>query len=134
MAINVQTGSTLTFERFWSWLREHANCIVRAGTQDSWFFDQEDFHWHLELDARQTPTVQLLQGKKTLAELVMDVRDVLFVQVTSEGEGEDQTTLFEVIVGSQDDSFPAYHFLIGHPFEEQGGGGGGRGHGGALKH
>src|SRR5688500_16894877 len=80
LGINVQTGTTLTFDRFWTWLKDHANCILRAGTQDTWMFDSEELHWHFEADARHNPTVQLIQGKKLLAEIVMDVRDVMFVQ------------------------------------------------------
>ena len=42
MAVTVETGSTLTFDRFWRWLKRHPNCIVRAGTPDATLFDQED--------------------------------------------------------------------------------------------
>src|SRR3989304_5847996 len=46
MAVTVETGTTLAFDRFWRWLKEHANCILRAGTVDANPPHQEAFHWH----------------------------------------------------------------------------------------
>lgn len=127
--MNVETGTTLTFDRFWRWLRGHANCILRAGSEDVWLFDQENLHWHFEEDGRHNPVVQLIQGKRMIAEMILDVRDVLFVQAMPDGDSEEQGTLFEVVVGSKDDTYTAYHFLLAHPFEDEE-----RGHPGGLKH
>lgn len=125
MSITVQTGTTLKFDRFWKWLREHPNCILRAGTEEIWLFDQEELHWHLEEDAHRNPVVQLISGKRVFAELVMDVRDVLFVQATHAGAGlqgelqnGEQATLFEVVTSTEGEGFAPYHFLLAHPFEE----------------
>ena len=30
MSVTVETGTTVAFDRFWRWLKHHANCIVRA--------------------------------------------------------------------------------------------------------
>ncbi|MFN7133420.1 MAG: hypothetical protein ACK4N5_15175 [Myxococcales bacterium] len=127
--MNVETGTTLTFDRFWRFLREHSNCILRAGSEDVWLFDQEDLHWHFEEDSRHHPVVQLIQGKRMIAEMILDVRDVMFVQGTPEGEGEEESTLFEVVVGNKEETYTAYHFVLAHPFEEET-----PSHKGALKH
>ncbi|MBX5480475.1 MAG: hypothetical protein IRZ16_01310 [Myxococcaceae bacterium] len=121
MSIDVETGTTLKFERFWKWLREHANCILRAGTDEVWLFDDDDLHWHLEEDAHRSPVVQLMRGKRVLAELVMDVRDVLFVQATPEGQPQngEQPTLFELVTAGGDENFGAYHFLMAHGFDRE---------------
>lgn len=131
MSLNVPTGTTVKFDRFWRWLREHTNCILRAGTEEVWLFDHDELHWHLEEDANRNPVVQLIQGKRLLAELVLDTRDVAFVQATSEpaSAGEQQATVFELVSASGSEQFVAYHFLLAHPFEETA-----EPHGGGLKH
>ncbi|HSB18451.1 MAG TPA: hypothetical protein VLD85_00425 [Anaeromyxobacteraceae bacterium] len=118
MSVSVESGSTLPFDRFWRWLKLHANCIVRAGTSDSWLHDQEAFHWHLEEDEERNPVVQLVWGKLLVAELVLDVRDALFVQATPAADGEPGQFLFEV-VGGQGEPYPVYHFLVAHGLEEE---------------
>jgi hypothetical protein len=121
MALTVETGSSLTFDRFWRWLKRHPNCILRAGTPESFLYDHEDLHWHLEEDEERVPTVQLVQGKQILAELVVEVRDVLFVQVTPDPDGEAGQFLFELQGGGADEPYAAYHFVVAHGFEEDGG-------------
>ena len=37
------TGVTLTFDKFWTWIQAHPNCILRAGTPESVIFDDDDF-------------------------------------------------------------------------------------------
>ena len=119
MSVTVETGTTLDFDRFWRWLKHHANCIVRAGTVDAYLHDQEAFHWYLEEDADRNPVVQLVWGKLTVGELALDVRDVLYVEATPSEEGEAGQYLFEVIGGSKEEPFPVYHFLMAHGFEEE---------------
>jgi hypothetical protein len=121
MPVTVETGTTLTFDRFWRWLKRHPNCILRAGTPESFLYDHEDLHWHLEEDEERVPTVQLVQGKQILAELVVEVRDVLFVQVTPDPDGEAGQFLFELQGGGADEPYAAYHFVVAHGFEEDGG-------------
>jgi hypothetical protein len=120
MSVTVQTGTTLAFDRFWRWLKQHANCIVRAGAADVFLHDQEAFHWHLDEDAERNPTVQLVWGKLVVAEMVLDVRDVLYVEATPEEGGTAGQFLFELVVGAREEPYAAYHFLMGHGFEDEG--------------
>lgn len=119
MPVTVETGATLAFDRFWRWLRRHANCILRAGTPDAFFYDSDDLHWHLEEDEDRVPTVQLLRGKQLLAELVMETRDLLFVQALPDPEGEQGHYLFEIVGGTGDEPYPVYHFVLAHGFDEE---------------
>ena len=127
MSVTVQSGTTVPFEQFWRWLKHHANCILRAGTTDVWFYDQEAFHWHLEEDDDRNPVVQVYQGKAMIAELLIDARTVLFVQATPDTEGEAGQFLFELVGGPQEEPAAVYHFLLAHAFEDE------QKHG-ALKH
>jgi hypothetical protein len=72
--------------------------------------------------------VQLVRGKQVIAEMSLDVRDVVFVQSTldSEEDGE-RRYLFEVIGGDRAEPYAVYHFLVAHGFEEEP-------HQGGLKH
>ena len=119
MPVTVETGTTLAFDRFWRWLRRHANCILRAGTPDAYLYDQEDLHWHLDEDEDRAPVVQLLRGKQLLGEIVIEVSDVLFVQALPDPDGGEGQFLFELVGGGGDEPFAAYHFLLAHAFEEE---------------
>jgi hypothetical protein len=121
MSVTVQSGSTLAFDRFWRWLKQHPNCVLRAGTSDVWLYDQEDLHWHLDEDPDRNPTVQLVQGKQLVGEIVLDVRDALFVQATPEGDAADGHFLFEVVGGGREEPYPVYHFLVAHGLDEEAG-------------
>jgi hypothetical protein len=121
MSLTVQAGATLPFERFWKWLKHHPNCILRAGTHDVWLYD-------LEEDPDRHPSVQLVRGKQILAEIVLEVREVVFVQATPEAEEEgERHFLFEVVGGDKAEPYAVYHFLVAHGFEEEP-------HQGGLKH
>ena len=37
--LTAAVATTLTFEKFWTWLGGHANCIVRAGTPEAVLLD-----------------------------------------------------------------------------------------------
>jgi hypothetical protein len=120
MSVTVETGTTLPFDRFWTWLRRHANCIVRAGTVDAYLHDQEAFHWNLEEDQERNPVVQLVWGKLLVAELVLDLRDVLYVEATPDEEGEPGQYVFDVVAGTRDGPHAAYHFVLAHGIEDEG--------------
>jgi hypothetical protein len=129
MSVTVQSGVTIAFDRFWRWLKQHPNCIVRAGAHDVWLHDHEDLHWHLDEDPERNPVVQLVRGKQLLAEIVLGVRDALFVQATSEeAEGAERNYLFEVVGGGKEEPYAIYHFLVAHGFDEDGA------HASGLKH
>jgi hypothetical protein len=121
MSVTVETGVTLPFDRFWRWLKRHPHCILRAGTPDAYLYDQDDLHWHLDEDDDRVPTVQLMRAKALLAEVAIESRDILFVQVTPDPDGEAGQHLFEVI-GGGDSPFAVYHFLLAHGFEDEGAG------------
>jgi hypothetical protein len=111
--------STLPFDRFWHWLKQHTHCILRAGTGESWLYDHEAFHWHLEEDGERNPVVQLVWGKLLVGEMVMDLRDVLFVQVTPDPENpEPGHVLFELVSSGEEEPFGVYHFLLAHGYDE----------------
>ena len=120
MSLTVQSGATLSFDRFWGWLKRHPNCILRAGTPDSWLYDQDDLHWQLAEGPERHPSVQLMRGKQVLGEIALDVRDVAFVQATvdSEEEGE-RRWLFEVVGGDRAEPYPVYHFVVAHGMEDE---------------
>jgi len=106
---------TLPFEKFWSWLTIHANCILRVGTQDAVLFDHEDYHWNLAADDEQTLIVQLVRGKELVGEILLLASDIAYVQ----GEaGENDEHLFECIVESMASREIAYHFVIAHGYDE----------------
>jgi len=128
MSVTVQSGATVTFDRFWRWLKQHANCILRAGTNEVWLYDHDDLHWHLDEDPERNPTVQLVRGKEVLSEMVLDVREALFVQATRDGEEAEGQFLFEVVGGGRDEPYAVYHFLVAHGLDDEGT------HPGSLKH
>lgn len=121
MGLTVETGATVAFDRFWRWLKRHPHCILRAGTPDAYLYDQDDLHWHIDEDDDRTPTVQLMRGKALIAELVLEPRDVLFVQATPDPDGEEGQHLFEVI-GGGDDAVAVYHFVMAHGLDDAGSG------------
>lgn len=119
MPVTVETGATLAFDRFWRWLKRHPNCILRAGTPDSFLYDADDLHWHLDEDEDRTPTVQLVRGKQILGEILIEVRDILFVQALPDPDAEQGQFVFEVVGGGGAEPAPAYHFLLAHGFDEE---------------
>jgi hypothetical protein len=118
MALTVETGSTLSFDAFWRWVRRHPNCILRAGTPDTVLYDAEDLHWHLDEDEERLPTVQLLRGKQLLGEILIERRDLLFVQALPDPDGEQGQFLFELI-GGEGEPHALYHFVLAHGFDEE---------------
>ncbi len=129
MSVTVKAGTAIPFERFWKWLREHPNCILRAGTIDCELLDHEALHWHLDEDPERNPLVQLIAGKVLVGEIVLDIRDLLFVQATPDTESEPPGQyLFELFGGSQEEPFALYRFTMAHGFEHD------TSHPGALKH
>ena len=108
--------STISFESFWSWLVQHPNCIVRAGTPDAVLLDDEDLHWHFASDG-PILFVQVIRGKRLMGELILEPERIAYVQaLTEEGEGEHG---FELISESERERVAAYFFVLSHGFEEQ---------------
>ena len=107
------------FDRFWRWLKRHPNCILRAGTSDAYLYDQEDLHWHLEEDEDRTPTIQVLAGKQLLGEILIEAREVMFVQAMPDPDGDQGQFLFELVGGSGEQPYDAYHVVVAHGFDEE---------------
>ncbi len=129
MSVAVETGTSVGFDRFWHWLQEHRNCILEGGTPDCYLLDHEAFHWQLGEDEEQGPYVQLFLGKQIVGEILLEPRDILFVQARLDAtEAEPDQHVFELIGGSPEEPFPLYRFVMAHGIEDE------RAHPGALKH
>jgi hypothetical protein len=107
---------TMPFERFWSWLLAHPNCILRAGTPDSMLYDDDDLHWHFAAEGPETLLVQVLRGKRLMAELLVDPEPIAYVQAVPL-ERQDEH-VFELIVETDSERFAAYSFTLVHGIEE----------------
>ncbi len=128
MNVQLQPENSLTFDRFWSWLGEHPNCILQAGTEDCFLYDDDALHWHLGADGDGNPYAQLVHGKQLIGELLVEPR-VLYVQGRADGTvDEPDRWLFELIGGTADEPYPLCHFLMAHGIEEE------STHQGALQH
>jgi hypothetical protein len=127
VSTTVPEGNALTMDAFWKWLKEHANCVIQASTAEAHLYDQEDLHWHIAEEQDRTQVVQLIRGKQILAEILMDPREVLYIQ-SSPDASQPERFVFEVIAGSKDDTFVLCSFLMAHGFEDKGR------HGELLKH
>jgi hypothetical protein len=109
-------ATTLSFDKFWTWLAGHANCIVRAGTPEVVLLDHDDFHWTLITEDDHTLVVQLARAKDLVGELLVFPADIAYVQVEpSETDGE---WLFECVVETEKAREVAYHFVMAHEYED----------------
>jgi hypothetical protein len=107
---------TLSFEKFWTWLQGHSNCILRAGTPEVILFDHDDYHWHLAAERDENLLlVQLVRGKDLVGEMVIISSDISYVQC-DRGEGEE--FVFECVVEGEAARDAAYHFVLSHGFDE----------------
>lgn len=107
--------SSLTFKDFWPWLAEHPNCILRAGTADSVVYDDDDYHWRFGEEDMRTLLVQVMRGKRPVAELFIEPEHITSVQVTPGEKGEYN---FDLLVEWQGQTQVAYYFVLTHGFEE----------------
>ena len=104
-----------SFEVFWRWLVNHPNCILRAGTPEVAIFDDEDLHWHFAQDEKEGVfLVQVVRGKRPVAELLLEPEQVSYVQQTT-GDTEEEF-VFELISETEKDRFAAYFFVLSHGF------------------
>jgi len=116
--VTVQTGQAIPFEQFWSWLKLHANCILRASSADCSLYDQESLHWQFEEDVEGHRAVLLLLGKTVIGELLLQTKEILFVQAVPDDDPEQSGRfVFELIGGPREEPYPLYHFLLQHGFE-----------------
>jgi hypothetical protein len=130
VGIQIERGQTLSFEEFWRWVVTHPNCVLRAGTEEAFLYDLEEFHWYFTEEPDQTPLVQLIRGKQLVGELLIEAGDILYVQAVPDREaGGEGRFIFELMGGSKEDPVPLYHFLMNHGLEEKE-----NAHFGGLKH
>jgi hypothetical protein len=117
MAFNPTVGSqvrTLSFDVFWTWLLQHASCILRAGTPEAILYDDDDFHWSLsDLDA-ETCLIQLIRGKRPVGELVVMRSSVAFVHELPQ-DGDEVT--FELFGEPEGEQVPVAHFVLNHGYD-----------------
>ncbi|GAA5523813.1 hypothetical protein Maes01_00362 [Microbulbifer aestuariivivens] len=107
--------TSLTFKEFWPWLAEHTNCILRAGTVDSVVYDDDDYHWRFGEEDMRTMLVQVMRGKRPVAELFIEQEHITSVQVTAGEKGEYN---FDLLVEWQGQTQVAYYFVLTHGFED----------------
>jgi hypothetical protein len=107
--------TTLEFRQFWPWLAEHPNCILRAGTADSVFYDDDDYYWRFAEEDARTLLVQVLRGKRPVAELFIEPEYVTYVEVNPGEKGEFNFDLISEFEGQRQ---VLYYFVLAHPFEE----------------
>lgn len=109
----------LTFDRFWRWLMDHPNCIVRVGSDDCTLLDHDDFHWDFLEEDEGNAVVQLVKGKALVGELIINRREVSFVQSSPDVEHSAQGYwMFELIGGPKEESFAVAHVLMSHGMEQ----------------
>lgn len=106
---------TLSFQDFWDWMIRHPNCILRAGTQDTVVYDDEDYHWHFAIEAPDTPLVQVIRGKRLVAEILIARDRIAYVQGAA---GEvDNEHLFDLVVEDEAGRATAYFFVMSHAYD-----------------
>lgn len=121
MSLSVEAGTAIEVDKFFKWLRQHANCILRAGSSGAFLYDHEQVHWHFEEDPDRNLVVQLVWGKNLVGEMIIVPREVLFVQATPDPDpDEGKQFLFELVGGGKDSPYALHHFLIAHAYEEEG--------------
>lgn len=108
--------NVMPFEKFWSWLQGHPNCILSAGTPETVLYDDEDFHWHFSIEEDSTLLVQVLRGKAMIGEIAINPRNIAYVQGENKGEEE---FLFECVVEGESEPVAAYHFTLSHDYSAE---------------
>ncbi len=102
----------LSFDQFWSWLQRHPNCIIRVGGPDAIVYDHDDHHWGFGLDNDGSVFVQMMRGKRAVAEVFIDPREITFVTVE---KGENEEFLFQLRDAAEKALF---YFAMSHDFDE----------------
>jgi hypothetical protein len=107
-----QVSRSLPLERFWAWLEAHLGCIIQAGSLEMVLHDHEDHHWRVSPEDEGRVLVQMLRGKRPVAEVVMNPAEVAYVQVQP-GEREEEF-FFDLC---DDRGEVVYFFVLSHDFE-----------------
>lgn len=109
---------TLPFDRFWGWLVNHPNCIVRVGTPEAVLYDDEDIHWIFGVEDDRTLLVQALRGKRLVGELLVERDQVAYAEAVPQEQADEH--VFELISETEADRFAAYFFVLSHGFDPEG--------------
>jgi hypothetical protein len=112
----MEQQTTLPFDTFWSWLTQHPDCIVRAGTPEAALFDDDDFHWLFSRDEEGPLVVQLVRGKRLVGEILIEAQQVAYVELGMTGEPDEH--LFELVAETERERFVPYYFVLVHGFDE----------------
>ncbi|WHI48079.1 hypothetical protein ACJJIW_22075 [Microbulbifer sp. JMSA004] len=107
--------SSLLFSEFWPWLTEHTNCIVRAGSSDSVVYDDDDYHWRFTAEDARTKLVQVMRGKRPVAELFIEPEHIAAVRISPGERGEYN---FDLIAEVQGREQVVYYFVLTHSLED----------------
>lgn len=113
----MDSPTTLSFGIFWPWLMTHPNCIIRAGTPEAVFYDDEDLYWHFVALGGGNLGVQILRGKRFYGELFVDPERIAYVQGMA-GEVEEEY-VFELITETETDRKVSYFFVLAHGYEDE---------------
>lgn len=112
----------LTFERFWRWISEHPNCVIRAGTPEATLFDFDDYHWEFHDEDDGHAIIGLIRGKNLVGELVLDKAAIHFVQSSLDVEApQSGHWVFELIGGNKDEPGAVAYFVVSHGIESSAG-------------
>ncbi len=110
-----ENSQASSLEVFWRWASIHYNCILRAGSDQCIIYDQSYLHWHLIEEEDDLLIVQVIRGKDLIAELIIDARQVMYVESTIQ---DDNNVQFELITDVHGEPVPLYHFLMAHGYED----------------
>ncbi len=105
---------TLPFDDFWSWLKSHRNCIVRAGTPYSVLMDHDDYHWDVLMEGQDSQILQLVRGKELVGEIIVMASEIAYVQCPP-SDAEEQ--IFECVVETGQAQEVVYHFAMAHSYD-----------------
>jgi hypothetical protein len=114
MTTTAAQTSPVTFERFWRWLQDHANCVLRVGTNDATLFDHEDLHWDFFDDDEGLSVVQLVRGKALVGEFLIDRSKVALVQPQVDPENVQSGHWTFEVLGAEASGFIGIYFLMAH--------------------
>lgn len=121
MPMSQAQPAPLTFERFWRWLQDHANCLLRVGTPSATLFDHEDLHWDFFDDEEGMGVVQLVRGKVLVGELLIEKEHVALVQPQLDLEAPQQGQWVFELMGGEKSPFPGCYFLMSHGLDSPSG-------------
>jgi hypothetical protein len=117
-ATKTEAAQALTLDSFWRWAAAHYNCILRAGSDQCVIYDQRYLHWHLIEEEQDLLVVQVVRGKDLVSELVIDARQVAYVESSVQ---DDENVLFELVGDVNGEPVPLYHFVMAHGFDDDAG-------------